>query len=247
MRSLHSLTGVIPTGLFMLVELWTHAKALDGPAAHGDALRQLAAGWVWPVLIGLPMAFHTGYGLWLAFRTRYTITRYPTSDNWNFTLQRATGVVAALFIGYHVATFWVPLRLGTSSPDEAFFVLGGNLSSTVGGVPMTGLGYALGLSACIFHFANGLRSFADRWGLVRSPRSRGAVGVAAALFGVGLFAAATPVVVYLATGWRLVGAPVNVDATDPACAAPEPTASSSGSAAAPPLGSTTPSSSGGSP
>lgn len=211
---------MFPTGLFMLVELWTHAKALEGPTAHGDALRQLAAGWIWPVLIGLPMAFHAGYGLWLALRSRYTIARYPTSANWNYTLQRATGVLAALFIAYHVATFWAPLRLGVVAPNEAFFVLGGNLSSTWAGVPFAGLGYALGLSACIFHFANGLRSFADRWGLVRSTSGRNLAALACVAFGLGLFAAATPIVVYLATGWRMVGDPTNVDATPPACAAP---------------------------
>ncbi|HHH27062.1 MAG TPA: succinate dehydrogenase, partial [Polyangiaceae bacterium] len=207
------MTGVFPTGVFMLVELWTHAKALDGPAAHSDAIRLLAAGWIWPLLIGLPMAFHAGYGLWLAFRSRYTVARYPTSANWNYTLQRATGVVAAIFIGYHLATFWVPLRLGRVAPDEAFFLLSGHLSSTLMGIPLIGLGYALGLSACIYHFANGLRSFADRWGLAPTPRARAAAGVGAAGFGLALFVATAPVVVYVATGWRMVGEPVNVDAT----------------------------------
>lgn len=232
---------MLPTGLFMLVELWTHAKALEGPAAHGDALRQLAAGWFWPVLLGLPMAFHAGYGLWLAVRPRYTIARYPTPSNWNYTLQRATGVVAAAFIGYHVATFWVPLRFGSAAPDEAFFMLGGSLSSTWAGVPLTGLGYALGLSACIFHFANGLRSFADRWGLVRSSRGRALTAAAAAAVGLALFSATTPVVVYLATGWRMIGAPTNVDATAPACAVPEPSVSSTSSSPSAPVPSATPS------
>lgn len=220
LRRFHSLTGVIPTGLVMLVELWTHAKALAGPEAHRQALERLAAGWIWPVVIGLPMVFHAGYGLWLSLRARYTITRYPTSENWNYTLQRATGVVALCFIALHVSTFWLPLRLGEIHAAEAFTLLRANLSSTAYGVPFMGLGYALGLAACVFHLANGLRSFATRWGLVTSRTGRNRASVAAALFGLALMAAGTPVIVYLATGWRMIGDPINVDATGPACEAP---------------------------
>jgi len=112
LRSLHSVTGVLPTGLFMLVELWTHAKALHGPDAHRAAVEGMTAGLWLQVSIGLPMAFHAGYGVVLALRARYTVGRYPSSANWNYTLQRVTGLLAFLFIGLHLATFWWPLRAG---------------------------------------------------------------------------------------------------------------------------------------
>jgi succinate dehydrogenase cytochrome b subunit len=236
LRSLHSLTGVVPTGVFMLVELWTHAKALHGPDAHRAALERLAGGWLLLILVAVPMAFHAGYGLSLVLRTRYTIGRYPVSANWNYTLQRVTGVVALLFIVGHVATFWWPLRSGAVQPNHAFDLLTGRMSSTVAGVPWVGLGYALGLSACLFHFANGLRSFVVRWGLVTSAAGRRRADVAAALLGIALWLASAPVVVYLATGSRLFSSPQNVDATPTACEAPSarPTASASASASAAP-------------
>jgi succinate dehydrogenase/fumarate reductase cytochrome b subunit len=125
--------------------------------------------------------------------------------------------VALFFIALHVATFWLPLRLGQVHVADAFTLLRANLSATLAGIPAMGLAYALGLSACIFHFANGLRSFATRWGLVTSRRGRGRMSVVAVLVGAALFAGGAPAVVYLATGWRLIGQPVNVDAGDTVC------------------------------
>src|SRR5207248_6314167 len=110
LRQLHSLAGVVPVGAFMLLALWANAKAADGPEAFAEAL-----GWLYraplaaATLVGLPLCFHAGYGLWLTARSDYTVGRYPHSKNWMYVLQRVTGVVALVFIAFHFWRFWLPL------------------------------------------------------------------------------------------------------------------------------------------
>ncbi|MEZ4437489.1 MAG: succinate dehydrogenase [Polyangiaceae bacterium] len=230
------MTGLVPTGLVMLVELWTHAKALDGAAAHAAAVRRIAAGPVLAALVVTPMVFHAGFGLWLALRSSYTVGRYPTSSNWDYTLQRVTGVLALGFIGLHVATYWWPLSQGTVAPEGAFEVLRASLSSARGGVPLLGLGYLLGFAACAYHFANGLRRFALRWGIAVSAPARRRASLVAVVLGLGVLGYGGRTLVYLATGSRFFGTPPDPDREAVACEV----APSSTTAASPPSTSTVP-------
>jgi succinate dehydrogenase/fumarate reductase cytochrome b subunit (b558 family) len=206
LRQIHSLTGVIPVGLFMLLQLWVNAKAQHGPVAYQKSL-----GWMietpasLQLLVLVPLAFHALYGLWLAFRSEYNITRHPYSKNWAYVLQRASGMIAFAFIAFHAYRFWLPIHREAATLPDLHLRLEQLLSSTWRGVPVAGLGYAFGVAACAFHLGNGLPAFAARWGLATSRPRRRVVEVLGFVVGVSAFALGAHTVAALATGWRVFG------------------------------------------
>ncbi len=222
LRSLHSLSGVFPLGVSLLLELWLHARALAGPDAYRGALALTTSdsAVVLGVVVLVPLSFHAGYGLWLVARARYTVGRYPSSRNWMYTLQRATGVMALAFVVYHGATFWWPLARGAVAPADAFAARVAQLSTTRAGVPWIAFGYLIGLAALAFHLFNGLWSFGSRWGLWVADAAKRRAGAVLALCGAATFLFGAHTVVYLATGWRVAGGPAQRDVGH-ACPVPD--------------------------
>lgn len=206
MRKLHSLSGLLPVGAFMLVHLWTNAKALRGQSAFDEAVGEINHLPYLPLLeagILLPLAFHAGYGIKLAFEARSNVGAYPTARNWMYTLQRATGIVALCFLLFHLWEFRVQKALG-GMPVAAFYpTLCAHLSSTIGGVPLVALVYLVGLAACVFHFANGVWGFLCSWGITLSLRSQRLSAIFAGTLGLLVFVLGVNTTLYFATGSRL--------------------------------------------
>ena len=204
LHRLHSLSGVFPIAVFMLAELWVHAKAVSSPEAHREALETVAPlHALWLVIV--PLSFHAGYGVLLAVRPKYNVVRYPLSRNWFYVLQRVSGLVAVAFIALHAALVWWPRERGAIAASELHAALVRLLSATYWQVPWMAFVYILGLAACTLHLACGLWTFSIRWGLAVSKRARGRSGAIAVLIGLAMFAIGARTVLYLATGWRLGG------------------------------------------
>ena len=207
LRRLHSLSGIFPVGLFLVSHLWTNAKGIGGQVAFDQAVSDINHLPLLPLLeifgIFLPLGFHAIYGVKLAFQGRPNVGRYPFSRNWLYTLQRATGLIAFAFIGFHLWEFRIPKLLGRMSPDAFYPTLSEHLSSTMNGVPVLAIVYLVGIAASVAHFSNGLFSFAFSWGLCVSRRSQRLFGVLFAIFGVGVFALGASTTVYFATGAKL--------------------------------------------
>ena len=187
----------------MLLLLAAHAKALDGPEAHREALRWTSGSLALQLLVLIPLAFHAGYGVWLASRSRLNVGRYPSSRNWTYTLQRVSGLLALLFIALYAVTFWLPAQRGALAAADLYATLQAQLSSTWAGVPWLAFSYVIGVGACCFHLANGLSDFCVRWGLTRSARARARAGLAFGLFGLLIFGLGLRTIVFMATGWRV--------------------------------------------
>lgn len=207
LRKLFSLSGVVPIGVFLVTHLWTQSKALAGRDAFERAVSDespymtlLEVGLVW-----LPLLFHAIYGLKVSFEAKSNAGRYPYSANWMFVLQRVTGIVALLFIGYHFWHFRLRLLIGELAAEDVFPELCASLSSTgPGGVPFVALAYLLGVAASAFHLANGLYGFCFSWGITVSRRATRVCAAAFGVFGILLFALGANTVIYFATGARLV-------------------------------------------
>jgi succinate dehydrogenase / fumarate reductase cytochrome b subunit len=205
----------------MLLELWAHGKALDGADAHDQALAAIRPShWAVRVALLAPLLFHAAYGIYLAASPRYNVRRYPLSGNWTYTLQRASGVAVLAFVILHASLFW---------GDESGAAIAAQLSSTRAGIPWLALVYMLGVAAGTFHLAAGCWTFCIRWGLTPSARAQAEAGVSFGIIGVALFLWGASTVVYLATGWRVVGeAPRNelsiCEPTPSASAEPQPKA-----------------------
>jgi succinate dehydrogenase/fumarate reductase cytochrome b subunit (b558 family) len=207
LRKLHSLTGVLPVGAFMVFHLWTNSKALQGQARFDDAVADIGHMPYLPIVetagILLPLAFHAFYGIKLALEAKPNVGHYTFARNWMYTLQRVTGLIAFAFICYHLWEYWAQKVLGKLATDQFYPTLCANMSSTVKGVPIIALVYIFGIAAAVFHFANGLWGFCFSWGITVSRRSQRLAATVFGLVGLAVFAIGANTAIYFATGSRI--------------------------------------------
>ncbi len=171
LRRLHSLLGVIPLGVFLIQHLVINHFAVAGPESFNKASDFM---WNLPfkialetLVIYLPILFHAIYGIFIAFTAKNNVQRYSTFRNWMFLLQRITGVIAFIFIAVHVWQTRVQAALGHHVNYDMMADLFSN--------PITLILYVIGIVSVIFHFANGLWSFAVSWGITQSQKSQNAM------------------------------------------------------------------------
>jgi succinate dehydrogenase / fumarate reductase, cytochrome b subunit len=195
LRRLHSLTGVVPIGVFLVSHLLTNSSIVWGmlDTRHGDDLTARGVGTFQhevnfihgiPFLLltevfGLwvPIAFHSILGLYYASTGRSNTARYSYQANRRYALQRVSGYLGIAFIFYHVATLrwgWAFLVPGGArwSSDYAASTMaqairGGTTGLTAAGLLVAAF-YMLGVTLLVFHFANGLWTAAITWGLTVS-------------------------------------------------------------------------------
>lgn len=202
LRKLHSLTGVVPVGAFMVFHLWTNAKALQGQDQFDHAVSDISHMPYLPLLeagILLPLLFHAGYGVKLALEGKPNVGAYTYSRNWMYTLQRTTGVIAFAFIAYHLYEYWFQKVAGRVESDQFYPMLCANMSSTWHQVPVIALIYIIGIAAAVFHFANGLWGFCFSWGITVSRRSQQMAATVFGLVGLALFLLGANTAIYFAT------------------------------------------------
>lgn len=197
-RRLHSLTGLIPIGGYLIFHLATNAAIIDGLPAYqhrADQIHLLGPTTIlfleWP-LIFLPILFHGLIGLVIVARGERNIGRYPYEGNIRYTLQRTTGVIALLFILWHVfqmhgwfhAQWWmehVARPLGGARFDaEHAFTAAQVLQASWLVVAL----YVIGVLACVYHLANGLWTMGITWGVWTSPQAQQRAKLPFAVFGV---------------------------------------------------------------
>lgn len=200
-RRLHSLSGLIPVGAYMCVHLLTNASVLDSPGTFQKAVYQIhGLGVVLPVVewgfIFLPLLFHAIIGVVIVRGGLPNSGSYRYVNNVRYTLQRATGMIALLFILWHVFhmhgwfhfDWWIngvaePLGGANFRPYNAASTLGAAMSGFV--VPLL---YAIGVLSCVFHLANGIWTMGITWGVWTSPAAQARANVVCAVFGIGLAA-----------------------------------------------------------
>jgi succinate dehydrogenase / fumarate reductase, cytochrome b subunit len=196
-RRLHSLSGLIPVGAYMVLHLVVNASVINGDASFQNQVLNIHKfGSLLPVLewtfIFIPILFHAIIGFWIIAEGLPNPHQYPYGANYRYTLQRATGMIAFVFIMLHVFHMhgwfhndsWVnyvvkPFGGGQFKPYNATSTAGVALQSTV----IVAI-YIIGVLACIFHLANGIWTMGITWGVWTSERAqRRALRVCAA-FGV---------------------------------------------------------------
>lgn len=194
-RKLHSLSGVIPIGAFLIEHLFSNAYAFGGAESFNDHVgfllsipQPFLAIFEWGLIIG-PITFHALYGIYLSRQGSVTARAYPNVRNWMYVLQRVTGILALIYIIIHLWQF----RLGHSFivADPGFAKVAFQETAKVLQNPIWFAVYTVGLAATLFHFSNGLCLFCYHWGLTIGKASQRGVAIAASglgilLFGVGL-------------------------------------------------------------
>jgi succinate dehydrogenase / fumarate reductase cytochrome b subunit len=207
LRKLHSLSGVVPVGGYMVFHLWENSKALQGQERYDEMVGEINRMPYLPVLewglILIPLFFHAFYGIYLALQGKPNVGAYAYSRNWMYTLQRVTGILAFAFIAFHLWELWFQKQMGKMEPDQFYSTLCAHMSSTIGPVPVYALAYILGIAACVFHFANGLWGFCFSWGITVSRRTQQIAATAFGLLGIFVFLLGANTAIYFATGARV--------------------------------------------
>lgn len=215
LRRLHSLTGVLPIGLFLIAHLTTNSSVLWGQFAlrgekppvdgmGGAYYFQKEVTWIneqiphlllIEIALWLSIAFHSIYGFYIVSTGKSNVNRYRYGSNWRYWLQRVSGYIGVLYIFYHVATLrwgWTFLIPGGTAWSHHYasstmaLALRGAADSITGIGVLVSLFYLLGVSMLVFHFANGLWTWAITWGLTISKSAQQRWGYVCAGLGAGL-------------------------------------------------------------
>jgi succinate dehydrogenase cytochrome b subunit len=198
LRRLHSLSGIVPVGAYMVVHLLTNASVLDGAATFQRRVYAIhSLGAVLPLVewtfIFLPLIFHAVYGVLITRGAVPNSSTYKYTSNVRYTLQRATGMIAFVFIFWHVfhmhgwlhSEWW---ERGVAQPLFGAIFRPYNAASTAAEamqlsivVPIL---YAIGVLSCVFHLANGIWTFGITWGIWVTPAAQRWATRACLVFGV---------------------------------------------------------------
>jgi succinate dehydrogenase / fumarate reductase, cytochrome b subunit len=196
-RRLHSLSGLIPVGGYMVIHLVVNASVLGGAARLQSNVANIHKfGPLLPFLewtfIFIPILFHAIIGVAIVARGKPNTHNYPYEANQRYTWQRITGMIAFVFIALHVFHMhgwfhnsvwleWVvqPWGGGKFKPYNATSTAGLALQPLVW-VTI----YLVGMLSCVYHLANGIWTMGITWGVWTSPAAqRRALGVCG-VFGV---------------------------------------------------------------
>lgn len=195
-HKVHSLTGIVPIGFYMLQHLTLNSFSLAGPTKFNGVIGFFAGT---PkhfllaleiVAIWLPLLFHAIYGIFIVSRSddNYSKKAYKFRENRYYRLQRWTGILAFFYLIAHVFTTTVPAK---AKGEQLIQYDAWHQLLTMNGGVYFWL-YAIGVTACAYHLAYGIWNFCIRWGITIGEKSQMAVGkfagfafVAIALLGIG--------------------------------------------------------------
>jgi len=174
---LFSLAGLIPVGAFLVVHLLTNASVLADVAdpesgtfqSRVDMIHSLGPLLV-PIewaFIFLPMLFHAVVGFVIIANGMPNVGSYSYVGNVRYTLQRATGMIAFVFIIWHITQLhWLGEAFGGGKFDPHHAT---SSAAVVLRPLLVSILYAVGVLSTVFHFSNGLWTLGITWGLWTSP------------------------------------------------------------------------------
>lgn len=199
LRRLHSLSGVFPIGAYLVAHIFLeNSFVLAGPA-HFEGLVRAIGSIPAPVLLAAEIV-----GIWgpLLFHGLYGFVRVARSDNrlrtdqlgaYLYTLQRLSGVVAFVFIGWHVWTTRMQYYFFDAEITFDFMhrIVSDPLGFTI---------FLVGVLAAVFHFTNGLWTFCITWGITVGPRAQQAARAASLALFVAMYGTAVAILLAFRAG-----------------------------------------------
>jgi succinate dehydrogenase / fumarate reductase, cytochrome b subunit len=178
-HKLHSLTGIVPVGYYMVQHLVLNTFSLAGAAyfngviAFFDAMPWYFLLTMELLLIWIPLAFHAVYGVFICSRGKFNYSildsKYGWSQNRMYTLQRYTGVFLFFFLILHVATTTGAKYLNHDSELIKFNAWHDKLTGHYG---LWLILYLVGVAAASYHLSFGVWNFCIRWGITISDAAQ---------------------------------------------------------------------------
>jgi succinate dehydrogenase / fumarate reductase, cytochrome b subunit len=199
LRKLHSLSGIVPVGAFLLFHLFENLKVGLSPQSYETAIRELWELAPRPLfylieifLLAVPILFHGLYGFWIWYTGQSNTQQYPYRRNWLYTAQRWSGLIVFAYIVVHVWQLRVmPGGHVALLRDETNLTSFQEVKDAITPALWTAVYLVGGISAA-FHLGNGLFGFAYSWGLAVGRRAQARVELA----GWALFLALSAAVIY---------------------------------------------------
>ncbi len=192
LRRLHSLSGIVPIGGFLFFHIFENAYVLKGGDVwwkETEFTRTLPFQIAMEALVlWIPIAYHAIYGLVITATAAPNTGVYSYPRNLQYTLQRITGILAFLFIGFHVFStrgWFYMTGVETTYARMHGFMMDPLILSI----------YIVGTLACVYHLANGIFTFCITWGISVGPHAQTLVNRACVALFVGLAAASVIILV----------------------------------------------------
>jgi succinate dehydrogenase / fumarate reductase cytochrome b subunit len=172
-RRLHSLAGIVPIGLYLLAHIFLENSFVLGGAESFNGLVKAILVIPVPVLLATeilvlwaPILFHGLYGLVILWSADIpNALHYDYTNSYLYVLQRVTGVIALLFIGFHVSS--TRLMYYFYHTEITYDFMHSYMVS-----PLWFTVYIVGVLSAIFHFTNGIWTFCVTWGITVGARSQ---------------------------------------------------------------------------
>lgn len=195
LRKLHQLSGIVPLGAFLLEHFYTNSKAMTGANDFNNAVKDLQSiPYILFIEIGvifIPLAYHAVYGLVITVEARPNNLYYPYPRNWFYLIQRITGVILFFFILFHVLNFRFGAVPGMATYGRSVahhWQQGFEIVANEFNIWWIAIIYVIGITATVWHFANGIWLFLVDWGIAIGARAQRLTGYACIAFGVLLLA-----------------------------------------------------------
>ncbi len=192
---LFSLSGLIPVGAYLVVHLLTNASVINGAMTFQEQVDRIhSLGVVLPLVewtfIFIPILFHATVGWLLIAGAVPNVGSYAYASNLRYTAQRITGMIAFVFIVFHVIQlhhlFGAPFKDWGGAEFDAEHATS---STAIALAPVwIQILYAIGMLSCVYHFANGLWTQGITWGLWTSAAAQKRASYISVVVGIGLAA-----------------------------------------------------------
>jgi len=175
LRRLHSLSGIVPIGFFLFFHIFENSYVLRGSDVwwkESEFTRKLPLQMAFEaLLLWIPILYHGIYGLFITATAEPNAAEYNYSRNYQYALQRITGVIAFVFIGFHVlSTRGYFYATGVEANYARFHSFMMN--------PVILSAYIVGTLSCVYHLTNGIFTFCITWGITVGPKAQAMVNYA---------------------------------------------------------------------
>jgi succinate dehydrogenase / fumarate reductase cytochrome b subunit len=201
-HKVHSITGIIPIGFYMVQHLTLNSFSIGG-ASKFDSVIGFFDSIPWHLLllleivaIWIPLLFHAVYGLFITGRAEpnYFTSKYKWSQNRMYTLQRYSGVFLFFFLIIHVITT-TGVKYATGDSTAIYYAAWHTKLTTMPGALFWLPFYIIGVLAASYHLGYGIWNFCIRWGITITEKAQ----LRIQKFSLGFF------VVITLLGWLALG------------------------------------------
>lgn len=179
---MHSLSGIFPVGIFLVFHLFANSVSIFSADNYNliiNFLRSLPfvelIEWAG---IFLPIIFHAAYGIIIYTTAKPNHFQYRYSANLRYVFQRLTGLIALVYIAFHIIQFKTVHNLDYNYVAESLASY--QMIDILPSIPFLNpfsvyWFYVIGLVSTIYHFCNGIWSFCITWGITIGSKSQNAV------------------------------------------------------------------------